>query len=284
MNIKDINLENLDNFEDIEELRFPEEMEDPEKVFSDLLNFYDEKIQNLTEKIKEVESKKINFNPNFLQKDGKIAKYLNNPKFMKKFNLKKHQDDAQIKIDEMEEKEKNKVIEDLKKYRKDMEEEKKKFLKQKEEFKSLYNNYDKIKLAYKKRTQELSEMKKVDRTKYDEEIIKIKERIKINLNHLNNMFDPTKMEENDKNIQKLKDEAEGYHDEMMNIKFKVRTETYRTVKRSFSFLGVVLGIVGGVIGGVVGGVTGGVGGALCGIAIGACGGYALGSSIESCFK
>ena len=52
MNIKDINLENLDNFEDIEQLQFPEEMEDPKKVFGELLNFYDEKIQNLTGRIK----------------------------------------------------------------------------------------------------------------------------------------------------------------------------------------------------------------------------------------
>ena len=109
MDIKKINLEDLDKIENIEQLQFPEEMEDPKKVFGELLNFYDEKIQNLTNKIKEEESKKIDFNPNFLQK------YLNNPKFMEKFNLKKHQDNAQNKINEMEAKEKNKVIEDLKK-------------------------------------------------------------------------------------------------------------------------------------------------------------------------
>ena len=283
MNIKDIKIEDLDNFENIEQLQFPEEMEDPKKVFSDLLKFYDENIQNLTNKIQEEESKKIDFNPNFLN-DKKISKYLDNPKFMKKFNLKKHLDDAQNKINEMEVKEKNEVIEYLKNYRKKMEEQKKEFLEQQKEFESLYNNYDKIKLAYKKKTQELSEMKKNDRTKYDEEILKIKERIKNNLNHLNNMFDPKKMEENDNNIKKLKDEANAYHNEMMIKKFEVRTETYTEVKRSFSFLGVVLGVVGAVIGGVVGGVTGGVTGALSGIAIGACAGYGLGSFIESGFK
>ena len=193
MNIKDINLENLDNFEDIEQLQFPEEMEDPKKVFGELLNFYDEKIQNLTNKIKEEESKKIDFNPNFLQNDTRIAKYLNNPKFMKKFNLKKHQDNAQNKINEMEAKEKNEVIEDLKNYKEEMETEKKEFLKQQNEFESLYNNYDKIKLAYHKRTQELSEMKKFDRTKYDKEIQKIKEKIKNNLKQLNNMIDSKKI-------------------------------------------------------------------------------------------
>lgn len=283
MNIKDIKIEDLDNFENIEQLKFPEEMEDPKKVFGDLLKFYDEIIQNLTNKIQEEESKKIDFNRNFLQKDERISRYLDNPKFMEKFNLKKHQDNAQNEINKLTS-EKNEVIEDLKQYRKEMEEQKKKFLTQQKEFESLYNNYDKIKLAYKKKTQELSEMKKNDRTKYDEEILKIKERIKINLNHLNNMFDPKKMEENDNNIKKLKDEANAYHNEMMIKKFEVRTETHTYVKRSFSFLGVVLGVVGAVIGGVVGGVTGGVAGALSGIAIGACGGYGLGSFIESGFK
>jgi chromosome segregation ATPase len=283
MNIKDIKIEDLDNFENIEQLQFPEEMEDPKKVFGDLLKFYDEKIQNLTNKIQEEESKKIDFNRNFLQKDERISRYLDNPKFMKKFNLKKHQDNAQNEINKLTS-EKNEVIEDLKKYRKEMEKQKKEFLEQQKGFESLYNNYDKIKLAYKKKTQELSEMKKNDRTKYDEEILKIKERIKNNLNHLNNMFDPKKMEENDNNIKKLKDEANAYHNEMMIKKFEVRTETYTEVKRSFSFLGVVLGVVGAVIGGVVGGVTGGVTGALSGIAIGACGGYGLGSFIESGFK
>lgn len=278
MNIKDINLENLDNFEDIEQLQFPEEMEDPKKVFGELLNFYDEKIQNLTNKIKEEESKKIDFNPNFLQNDTRIAKYLNNPKFMKKFNLKKHQDNAQNKINEMEAKEKNEVIEDLKKYKEEMETEKKEFLKQQNEFESLYNNYDKIKLAYHKRTQELSEMKKFDRTKYDEEIQKIKERIKNNLKQLDNMTDSKKSEENDKNIEKLEEEANAYHNEMMIKKFKVRTET--VVKRSYSFFGVVCGVLGGVIGGVIGGVTGGVGGALVGIGIGGCIGFCLGSLID----
>ena len=283
MDIKDIKIEDLDNFENIEQLQFPEEMEDPKKVFGDLLKFYDEKIQNLTNKIQEEESKKIDFNRNFLQKDERISRYLDNPKFMKKFNLKKHQDNAQNEINKLTS-EKNEVIEDLKKYRKEMEKQKKEFLEQQKGFESLYNNYDKIKLAYKKKTQELSEMKKNDRTKYDEEILKIKERIKNNLNHLNNMFDPKKMEENDNNIKKLKDEANAYHNEMMIKKFEVRTETYTEVKRSFSFLGVVLGVVGAVIGGVVGGVTGGVTGALSGIAIGACGGYGLGSFIESGFK
>ena len=284
MNIKDINLENLDNFEDIEQLQFPEEMEDPKKVFGELLNFYDEKIQNLTNKIKEEESKKIDFNPNFLQNDTRIAKYLNNPKFMEKFNLKKHQDNAQNKINEMEAKEKNKVIEDLKKYKEEMETKKKEFLKQQNEFESLYNNYDKIKLAYHKRTQELSEMKKFDRTKYDKEIQKIKEKIKNNLKQLNDMIDPKKFEENDKNIEKLKEEANAYHNEMMNKKFKVRTETYTVVKRSYSFFGVVCGVLGGVIGGVIGGVTGGVGGALAGIGIGGCIGFCLGSLIGSLFE
>ena len=282
MNIKDINLENLDNFEDIEQLQFPEEMEDPKKVFGELLNFYDEKIQNLTNKIKEEESKKIDFNPNFLQNDTRIAKYLNNPKFMEKFNLKKHQDNAQNKINEMEAKEKNEVIEDLKKYKEEMETEKKKFLKQQNEFESLYNNYDKIKLAYHKRTQELSEIKKFDRTKYDEEIQKIKERIKNNLKQLDNMTDSKKFEENDKDIEKLEEEANAYHNEMMIKKFKVRTET--VVKRSYSFFGVVCGVLGGVIGGVIGGVTGGVGGALAGIGIGGCIGFCLGSLIDRLFE
>ena len=284
MNIKDIKIEDLDNFENIEQLQFPEEMEDPKKVISDLLKFYDEKIQNLTNKIQEEESKKIDFNRNFLQKDERISRYLDNPKFMKKFNLKEHQDNAQNEINKMEAKEKNDVIEDLKNYRKEMEKKKKEFLEQQKKFELLYNNYDKIKLAYKKKTQELSEMKKNDRTKYDEEILKIKERIKINLNHLNNMFDPKKMEGNDDNIKILKEKANAYHNEKMIKKFEVRTETHTYVKRSFSFLGVVLGVVGAVIGGVVGGVTGGVTGALSGIAIGACGGYGLGSFIESGFK
>ena len=281
MDIKKINLEDLDKIENIEQLQFPEEMEDPKKVFGELLNFYDEKIQNLTNKIKEEESKKIDFNPNFLQNDKRIAKYLNNPKFMEKFNLKKHQDNAQNKINEMEAKEKNKVIEDLKKYKEEMETEKKKFLKQQNEFESLYNNYDKIKLAYHKRTQELSEIKKFDRTKYDEEIQKIKERIKNNLKQLDNMTDSKKFEENDKDIEKLEEEANAYHNEMMIKKFKVRTET--VVKRSYSFFGVVCGVLGGVIGGVIGGVTGGVGGALVGIGIGGCIGFCLGSLIGSLF-
>ena len=282
MDIKKINLEDLDKIENIEQLQFPEEMEDPKKVFGELLNFYDEKIQNLTNKIKEEESKKIDFNPNFLQNDKRIAKYLNNPKFMKKFNLKKHQDNAQNKINEMEAKEKNEVIEDLKKYKEEMETEKKEFLKQQNEFESLYNNYDKIKLAYHKRTQELSEIKKFDRTKYDEEIQKIKERIKNNLKQLDNMTDSKKFEENDKDIEKLEEEANAYHNEMMIKKFKVRTET--VVKRSYSFFGVVCGVLGGVIGGVIGGVTGGVGGALVGIGIGGCIGFCLGSLIDRLFE
>ena len=129
MNIKDIKIEDLDNFETIEELQFPEEMEDPKKVFGDLLEFYDDKIKELKDKIKEEESKKINFDSNFLQKDKTIARYLNNPKFMKKFNLKEHQDNAQQKVNEMEAKEKNDVINDLKKYLEEMEKEKKKIFK-----------------------------------------------------------------------------------------------------------------------------------------------------------
>jgi hypothetical protein len=281
MNIKDIKIEDLDNFETIEELQFPEEMEDPKKVFGDLLEFYDDKIKELKDKIKEEESKKINFDSNFLQKDKTIARYLNNPKFMEKFNLKKHQDKAQQKINEMEAKEKNDVINDLKKYLEEMEKEKKKFLKQQNDFVLLYNNFDKIKLAYEKKKKELSEMKKFDKTKYEEERQKIKKRIENNLNQLDNLFKTNTMKETDEKIEKLKEEADAYHNEIMNKKFKVRTETYTKVKRSFSFLGVVFGVLGGVIGGVIGGVTGGVGGALCGIAIGGLAGYSLGSFIES---
>lgn len=281
MNIKDIKIEDLDNFETIEELQFPEEMEDPKKVFGDLLEFYDDKIKELKDKIKEEESKKINFDSNFLQKDKTIAKYLNNPKFMEKFNLKKHQDNAQQNINEMEAKEKNEIINDLKNYLEEMEKEKKKFLKQQNDFVLLYNNFDKIKLAYEKKKKELSEMKKFDKTKYEEERQKIKKRIENNLNQLDNLFKTNTMKETDEKIEKLKGEADAYHNEIMNKKFKVRTETYTKVKRSFSFLGVVFGVLGGVIGGVIGGVTGGVGGALCGIAIGGLAGYSLGSFIES---
>ena len=281
MNIKDIKIEDLDNFETIEELQFPEEMEDPKKVFGDLLEFYDDKIKELKDKIKEEESKKINFDSNFLQKDKTIARYLNNPKFMEKFKLKEHQDEAQQKINKMEAKEKNDVINDLKKYLEEMEKEKKKFLKQQNDFVLLYNNFDKIKLAYEKKKKELSEMKKFDKTKYEEERQKIKKRIENNLNQLDNLFKTNTMKENDEKIEKLKEEADAYHNEKMNQKFKVRTETYTKVKRSYSFLGVVFGVLGGVIGGVIGGVTGGVGGALGGIAIGGLAGYSLGSFIES---
>lgn len=281
MNIKDIKIEDLDNFETIEELQFPEEMEDPKEVFGDLLKFYDDKIKELKDKIKEEESKKINFDSNFLQKDQTIARYLNNPKFMEKFNLKKHQDNAQQKINKMEADEKNEVINDLKNYLEEMETEKKKFLKQQNDFVLLYNNFDKIKLAYEKKKKELSEMKKFDKTKYEEERQKIKKRIDNNLNQLDNLFKTNTMKENDEKIEKLKREADAYHNEIMKKKFKVRTETYTKVKRSYSFLGVVFGVLGGVIGGVIGGVTGGVGGALCGIAIGGLAGYSLGSFIES---
>ena len=111
--------------------------------------------------------------------------------------------------------------------------------------------------------------------------IKIKKRIENNLNQLDNLFKTNTMKETDEKIKKLKGEADAYHNKIMNTKFKVRTETYTKVKRSYSFLGVVFGVLGGVIGGVIGGVTGGVGGALCGIAIGGLAGYSLGSFIES---
>ena len=41
MDFKDIKIEDLENFENIEKLQFPEEMENPKKVFGDLLKFYD---------------------------------------------------------------------------------------------------------------------------------------------------------------------------------------------------------------------------------------------------
>jgi hypothetical protein len=284
MDIYNIEIKDLDNFENIEKLQFPEEIENPENVFSNLLNFYDEKIQELTNKINEEESKKINFDSNFLQKDKTIERYLKNPKFMEKFNLKKHQENTKKEINQMEAKEKKEVIDVLKKDLEKMKKEKEEFLKQKKDFEVLYNNYDKIKLAYKKKMEELSELEKTDSAKYEEETEKIKERIKNNLNQLNNMFDLNKMKESDEKISNLKKEYNEYHTEMMNKKFKVRTETYSIIKRSYSILGVVFGVIGGVIGGAIGGAIGGVGGALSGIAIGGFGGYALGSCIEGSFE
>ena len=40
MDIYNIEIKDLDNFENIEKLQFPEEIENPENVFSNLLNFY----------------------------------------------------------------------------------------------------------------------------------------------------------------------------------------------------------------------------------------------------
>lgn len=277
ININDINIEDLEDldFENIENLQFPEEMEDPEKVFGDLKKFYDEKIEELEKKIIEEESKKINFDENFLQKNKTIKRYLNNPEFMKRFNLNNHIKNAKDEINKMEAKEKNKIIDDLKNDLKEMKEQKEEFLKQKKNFQELYNNYDKIKIAYENKKKELAELQKNDSAKYEEEIKKIKERIKKNLNQLNNMDD---IKENNANIEKLKGEANAYHNEMMSKKFKVRTETYTIVKRNYTFLCVALGVIGG---GIIGGIAGGVGGALVGMAIGGAGGYAVGSLIST---
>ena len=280
-----MDFDNMDNWENI---NLPDKMENPKDVFATLLKFYDEKITDLENKIKEEESKKVSFDENFLDKDeklkGYLKKYSKNEKFRNRLDLKKYQDNARNKINEMDSKEKKEIIDFLKKQLKDIKDEREDFLKQEKTFQNLFDNYDKIKEAFEKKKKELEELKKNDIGKYEEEIKTIKERINNNMKSLNEMFNPEKMKANEEEIKRLKKEAYDYHDSLMKEKFTVRTETYTIVKRNYGFLGTVLGVIGGaIIGGTIGALTGGVAGAAVGAAaggiIGGVAGYAIGSNI-----
>ena len=280
-----MNFENMENWENI---NIPDKMENPKDVFANLLKFYDEKIKDLENKIKEEESKKVSFDEKFLDKDeklkGYLKKYSKNENFKNFFDLKRHQDNARNKINEMDSEEKKKIIDFLKKQLKDIKDEREVFLKQEETFQNLYDNYDKIKEAFAKKKKELEELKNNDIGEYEKERKKIKERIDNNIESLNEMFNPEKMKANEEEIKTLKKEAYNLHNSLMKEKFKVRTETYTIVKENYGFLGTVLGFIGGaIIGGTIGALTGGVGGLAVGAAIGGMVGggvgYAIGSNI-----
>ena len=84
---------NDDEF-DLEKLEVPNEIKSPKDVFGNLISFYDGKIKEIEDKIKDLE-KNINIkaNENFLNKEH-ISKYFsglkgNNNKYLEKF-LEKH--------------------------------------------------------------------------------------------------------------------------------------------------------------------------------------------------
>ena len=257
---------NDDEF-DLEKLEVPNEIKNPKDVFGNLISFYDGKIKEIEDKIKDLE-KNINIkaNENFLNKEH-ISKYFsglkgNSNKYLEKF-LEKHgkkineiKEGYNEKIEKLS-KDKEEIINEYKKYLNKLNEEKNKFEKATENFQKLFDNFDNIKIAFEKKRKELQELKNKDYPKYEKEKSEIQKRIEKNMKVIEDMYPKTE-EINDEEIKNLIDEADNqYLEGLKQCKVTVLKETRTKIIKDYSLLGACIGFVGGVlIGGVIGAATG----------------------------
>ena len=265
---------NDDEF-DLEKLEVPNEIKSPKDVFGNLISFYDGKIKEIEDKIKDLE-KNINIkaNENFLNKEH-ISKYFsglkgNSNKYLEKFlekhgkNINKIKKDYNEKIEKLSE-DKEKIINEYKKYLNKLNEEKNEFEKATENFQKLFDNFDNIKIAFVKKRKELQELKNKDYPKYEKEKSEIQKTIEKNMKEIENMYPKTE-EINDEEIKKLEYDAEDqYLEGLKQCKVTVSEETRTTIKKDYSKLGACIGFVGGVL---IGGGTGAAIGLVIGHEIG----------------
>lgn len=247
-------LEDNDYDFQLEDLKLPGEMKEPKDVLKNLFSFYDEKISELEKKIQETKNKKLTLNNNFLQQDETIAKYLNNPDFIKfaEFNIDEHVNTTNNKIKEMEEEENEAILKVLNKELSELKDEKESLKEPFESLNKIYKNYNSIKEAFDIKKKELKELKINNSTEYDSKIKDIKSRIK---NHLNEMDVKLKSisesgKDPNKKYQNLKQEADEYFKELKNKEAKVKKETHSNVKRDYTLIFAAVAVVATVAVGV----------------------------------
>jgi chromosome segregation ATPase len=283
---------NDDEF-DLEKLEVPNEIKSPQEVFGNLISFYDGKIKEIENKIKELEKNiSVKADEKFLNNEH-IGKYFgglkNGSKYMEKFmkqrgdKINKIKNDYNEKIENLS-KDKDKIIDEYKNYLNKLKEEKNKFEGATQNFQKLFDNIDNIKIAYDKKRKELQELKNKDYPKYEKEKTEIQKRIEKNMEKIEKMYPKTE-EINHEEIKKLTKEADKlYFEGLKQCKVTVEKETRTTIIKDYSLLGACLGVIGGVL---IGGPVGGAISAAASVGIGLGAGVACGSlgfGIGSAFK
>ena len=248
MDIDDI-INKISNDEiQIEDISFPPEIGDPDKMFSELLSFYDEKIKKIEGKIAELNKSKNNveIKEEYFTQDPIIKKYMDKgilPENM--VNQYKQEAKNEIKVIKQKNIEED-MLPELDKYLKALKSEKENFDRASKQMKEFIVKVNSKKEKLEKKKTSLTNLKKKDFGKYQKERDKIKNKILDNLSKLKNAIQNNK--KNDDEIEKLENEAEEYYLKLEQKKVIIKTYTETTTNYCLvaAFIGVALvGIVGG---------------------------------------
>jgi len=248
MEIDDIINKICNNEIQIEDISFPPEIGDPDKMFSELLSFYDKKIKSIEEKIAELNKNKNNveIKEEYFTQDPIIKRYMDKG-ILPENKVNQYKQEAKNEIKDIKQKNiEEDMLTELDKYLKALKFEKENFDRASKQIKEFIVLVNSKKEKFEKKKTSLTNLKKKDFGKYQKERDKIKNKILDNLSKLKNAFQNNK--KNDDEIGKLENEAEEYYSQLQQkgVIIKSYTETITDYSLVAAFIGVaILGIATG---------------------------------------
>ena len=192
----------------IEDISFPPEIGDPDKMFSELLSFYDEKIKKIEEKIAELNKSKysVEIKEEYFTQDPIIKRYMEKGILPEnKVNQYKQEAENEIKAIKQKNIEED-MLPELEKYLEALKSEKENFDRASKQLKEFIVKVNSKKERFEKKKTSLINLKIKDFGKFQKERDKIKNKILDNLSKLKNAIQNNK--KNDDEIEKLENEAE----------------------------------------------------------------------------
>ena len=232
----------------IEDISFPPEIGDPDKMFSELLSFYDEKIKKIEEKIAELNKSKysVEIKEEYFTQDPIIKRYMEKG-ILPENKVNQYKQEAKNEIKAIKQKNiEEDMLPELEKYLEALKSEKENFDRASKQLKEFIVKVNSKKERFEKKKTSLINLKIKDFGKFQKERDKIKNKILDNLSKLKNAIQNNK--KNDDEIERLENEAEKYYSQLQQKKVIIKTYTETTTNYCLvaAFIGVALvGIVAG---------------------------------------
>ena len=235
----------------IEDISFPPEIGDPDKMFSELLSFYDEKIKKIEEKIAELNKSKysVEIKEEYFTQDPIIKRYMEKG-ILPENKVNQYKQEAKNEIKAIKQKNiEEDMLPELEKYLEALKSEKENFDRASKQLKEFIVKVNSKKEKFEKKKTSLINLKIKDFGKFQKERDKIKNKILDNLSKLKNAIQNNK--KNDDEIERLENEAEKYYSQLQQKKLIIKTYTETTTNYCLvaAFIGVALGgiIAGGCL-------------------------------------